>query len=152
MIKQLSLQNEDIIDQIWNLQQIAYRLEAEIIGFMDIPPLLDTHESLRALKEIFYGLLDEEGNLIGAVAVESESKGSLTLTRMMVHPNHFRKGIAGQLIQYVFDHHPDIERFIVSTGAKNRPAFSLYVKYGFVPFDTFTVAPGVELTTFHKNI
>ncbi|MWV47296.1 GNAT family N-acetyltransferase [Paenibacillus sp. HJL G12] len=151
MITKLSLQDEDMIDQIWRLQHIAYRLEAEKIGFYDIPPLLDTHETLKNCGEIFYGCLNEEGDLIGAVATKEEAKGSLTLMRMMVHPDHFRKGIAGSLIRHVLEDHPDTSLFIVSTGAKNEPAVALYLKFGFVPFDTFEVAPGVELTTFHRR-
>ncbi|MCJ8014478.1 GNAT family N-acetyltransferase [Paenibacillus sp. KQZ6P-2] len=151
MITKLSLKDDDMIDQIWWLQHIAYRLEAEKIGFYDIPPLLDTHETLKNCDEIFYGYLNENGELIGAVATQSETPGSLTLMRMMVHPDHFRKGIAGSLIRHVLEDHPDIPLFIVSTGAKNEPAVNLYLKYGFVPFDTFEVAPGVELTTFHRR-
>ncbi|GIO34192.1 hypothetical protein J2TS6_53330 [Paenibacillus albilobatus] len=151
MITKLSLQDGDMVDQIWRLQHIAYRLEAEKLGFYDIPPLLDTHETLRNCGETFYGCLDEEGELLGAVATKQETPGSLTLMRMMVHPGHFRKGIAGSLIRHVFESHPNVPLFIVSTGAKNEPAVALYLKYGFVPYETFEVAPGVELTTFHKR-
>ncbi|MEC0370824.1 GNAT family N-acetyltransferase [Paenibacillus chibensis] len=151
MITKLSLQDDDMLDQIWRLQHIAYRLEAEIIGFYDIPPLLDTHETLKNCGEDFYGCLDDEGELLGAVATKSEAPGSLTLMRMMVHPDHFRQGIAGKLIQHVLDDHPELPLFIVSTGVKNEPAVALYHKYGFVPFDTFEVAPGVELATFHRR-
>ncbi|BFH65260.1 GNAT family N-acetyltransferase [Paenibacillus azoreducens] len=151
MIIKLSLQDDDMVDQIWRLQHIAYRIEAEKIGFYDIPPLLDTHETLQNCGETFYGCLSEDGELIGAVATAHESPGSLTLMRMMVHPDHFRKGIAGRLIRHVLDEHLNIPLFIVSTGAKNEPAVALYLKFGFVPFDTFEVAPGVELTTFHRR-
>ncbi|WP_375547031.1 GNAT family N-acetyltransferase [Paenibacillus sp.] len=151
IIIKLSLQDDDMVDQIWRLQHIAYRLEAERIGFYEIPPLLDTHETLKNCREIFYGCVDEDGELVGAVSTAKESPGSLTLMRMMVHPAHFRKGIAGNLIRHVLDDHPDIPLFIVSTGAKNEPAVALYLKFGFIPFDTFEVAPGVELTTFHRR-
>jgi GNAT superfamily N-acetyltransferase len=134
------------------LQQVAYRLEAEKIGFRDIPPLLDTYETLRDCGENFYGEMDDDGELLGAVAVLSEGEGTLTLTRMMVSPEHFRKGIAGRLIQYVLGKYSDIPLFIVSTGTRNDPAFSLYLKYGFIPFDKYEVAPNVELTTFHRRL
>lgn len=151
MITKLSLQDDDMVDQIWRLQHIAYRLEAEKIGFYDIPPLLDTHETLKNCGEVFYGCLGDDGELLGAVATKAEAPGSLTLMRMMVHPDHFRKGIAGNLIRYVLDAHAGTPLFIVSTGAKNEPAVALYRKFGFEPFDTFEVAPGVELTIFHRR-
>lgn len=151
MIIELVLTDEDVIHQIWRLQQVAYRLEAEIIGFNDIPPLLDTIETLSQCGETFYGEVDEDGVLEGAIAISSETPGTMMITRMMVHPSHFRKGIASRLIQYVLDSHIDVPLFIVSTGTRNAPAFTLYLKYGFIPFDTYEVAPGVELTTFHRH-
>jgi GNAT superfamily N-acetyltransferase len=150
MINRLFLDDVDMVDQIWRLQHMAYRLEAERIGFRDIPPLMDTHETIRKCKEDFYGCLNEDGELIGAVATEQEAPDTITISRMMVHPDHFRKGIAGSLIQHVLDLHPDVPLFIVSTGTKNTPAVALYTKYGFIPFDRYEVAPGVELTTFHR--
>ncbi|AJS60114.1 GNAT family N-acetyltransferase [Paenibacillus sp. IHBB 10380] len=152
MTIELSLNDEGTVNQIWRLQQVAYRLEAEKIGFIDIPPLLDTYETLRDCGEHFYGEMDDDGELLGAIAVLSEGEGTLTLTRMMVSPGHFRKGIAGRLIQYVLSKYSDIPLFIVSTGTRNDPAFSLYLKYGFIPFDKYEVAPNVELTTFHRRL
>lgn len=152
MINKLSLEDDDMVDQIWRLQHAAYRLEAEIIGFHDIPPLLDTHETIQQCEETFYGYLNEDGELMGAVATEIKAPGSITVSRMMVHPSHFRQGIAGSLIRYVLNQHAEIPLFIVSTGTKNVPAVALYEKYGFVPFDKFEVAPDVELTTFHRVV
>ncbi|WP_438349132.1 GNAT family N-acetyltransferase [Paenibacillus sp. FA6] len=151
MIMRLSLDYEDTVHQIWRLQQVAYRLEAERIGFHEIPPLLDTIETLSDCGEIFFGEVDEDGELLGALAISSESSGTMTITRMMVYPAHFRKGIASRLIQNVLDLHAEIPLFIVSTGTRNIPAFTLYLKYGFIPFDTYEVAPGIELTTFHRH-
>jgi GNAT superfamily N-acetyltransferase len=151
MIIDLLLDHEDTVHQIWRLQQVAYRLEAQRIGFNEIPPLLDTYESLSQCGETFFGVMDEDGELLGAIAVISEAAGTMTITRMMVQPAYFRKGIAGELIQYVLDLHVDTPLFIVSTGTRNDPAFALYLKYGFIPFDTYEVAPEVELTTFHRQ-
>lgn len=130
---------------------MAYRLEAEWIGFHEIPPLLDTVESIQRCNESFYGYISDDMELIGAIAVETEEEGTRTISRMMVHPDYFRQGIAGQLIEYVLELNRSISRFIVSTVLKNIPASNLYQKYGFQPVYTEEVAPGVELTTFHLN-
>lgn len=53
MIKELSLEDRDTVQQIWSLQHMAYPLEAELIGFSEIPPLLDTFETIRASGETF---------------------------------------------------------------------------------------------------
>ncbi|AKG36343.1 GNAT family N-acetyltransferase [Paenibacillus durus] len=150
-IVKLDLLDEGTLSDLWSLQHKAYRLEAEWIGFSAIPPLLETRDTLRNCGEDFYGCLSEDGELSGAVATAEERPGSLTITRMMVSPDHFRKGIAGRLLEHVFALYPNKERFIVSTGKKNVPAVSLYRKHGFVPITSSEVAPGVELIEFNRN-
>lgn len=150
-ILKLNLQDEFTVNELWSLQHKAYRLEAELIGFREIPPLMETREMLSRSSEAFYGCFDDEEELMGAVAVEEESPGQLTITRMMVSPDFFRRGIASLLLDYVFEHFAGMKQFIVSTGKLNTPAVSLYSKHGFVPTDVEEVAPGVELIEFHRS-
>ena len=138
MIKELSLEDRDTVQQVWSLQHMAYPLEAELIGFSEIPPLLDTFETIRASGETFFGYINEEGDQV-------------TISRMMVHPGHFRKGIAGSLIRHVLECYQEAPMFTVSTGTRNTPAVTLYEKFGFVRDHAFEVAPGVELTEFHLH-
>ncbi|WP_340025777.1 GNAT family N-acetyltransferase [Paenibacillus sp. FSL K6-1096] len=149
-IVKLNLQDEFTLDDLWSLQHKAYRLEAEMIGFHDIPPLQETREMLSRVKEEFYGCVDDAEELLGAVAVMEESPGKLTVTRMMVSPDHFRQGVAGRLLEYIFDRYAQMEQFIVSTGKLNLPAVKLYNKHGFIPVQSEEVAPGVELLEFHR--
>lgn len=150
-IIELNLQDDSMIDELWALQHKAYRLEAELIGFRDIPPLMETRDMLRRSMEVFYGCLSEEYELLGAVAVAEESPGRLTITRMMIEPGHFRKGIASRLLNYVFERYNQMEQFIVSTGKKNTPAVSLYCKHGFLAYGSEEVAPGVVLIEFRRS-
>ncbi|KGE20934.1 GNAT family N-acetyltransferase [Paenibacillus wynnii] len=147
----LDLQDELTINELWTLQHKAYRLEAQLIGFLDIPPLLETRDMLRSSSETFYGCVSEDGDIMGAVATKEELPGKLTITRMMVDPDHFRKGIAGSLLNYVFEQYNDMEQFIVSTGKLNTPAVSLYIKHGFIAAGIEEVAPGVELIEFNRS-
>ncbi|OKP67958.1 histone acetyltransferase [Paenibacillus sp. P3E] len=150
-IMKLDLQNGGTLSELWSLQHKAYRLEAEIIGFHEIPPLMETRDMLSRSEELFYGSFDDHGDLMGAVAVLEESPGKLTVTRMMVNPDFFRQGVAGKLLEYIFDLYQDMEQFIVSTGKLNVPAVTLYTKHGFIPAGVEEVAPGVELIEFHRN-
>ncbi|OMD38340.1 GNAT family N-acetyltransferase [Paenibacillus odorifer] len=150
-IIKLNLQDDNTVNELWSLQHKAYRLEAELIGFREIPPLMETREMLSHSKEGFYGCFDEEEELMGAIAIEEESPGKLTITRMMVGPDFFRRGIASRLLEYVFEHFSGMEQFIVSTGKLNLPAVSLYRKHGFVPNGSQEVAPGVELIDFYRS-
>ncbi|GAB6927197.1 hypothetical protein JCM10914A_11800 [Paenibacillus sp. JCM 10914] len=148
MIAKLSLEDRDIVRQIWSLQHMAYPLEAKLIGFSELPPLQDTFDTIRNSGETFYGFMNEDEDLLGAIAIEKEAE-TITIARMMVHPAHFRKGIAGALVRHVLETHANASVYIVSTGTRNAPAVSLYTKFGFAPDHVFEVAPGVELTEFH---
>lgn len=155
-IRQLSLQtNEDILILL-ALQIASYRVEAELIGFEDIPPLKDGIQSIREAKETFYGYYVEESDttkptLAGAISFEREGN-TVTICRMMVHPNFFRKGIASSLLQHILKEQEEngATRFIVSTGTANVPAFQLYERFGFTVRRVFTVPPGISLTTFER--
>lgn len=151
MIAELNLQDRTVADELWLLQHTAYRLEAELIGFNEIPPLLETVDMLQNCGETFYACYGNDDELIGAVAVQEETPGTLTVTRMMVHPGHFRQGIAGRLLRYVFTVYDGMGEFRVSTGSKNAPAVALYTKNGFIPCGRQEVAPGVELVEFHRQ-
>ncbi|AIQ49364.1 histone acetyltransferase [Paenibacillus sp. FSL R7-0273] len=150
-IVRLDLQDDYTLSELWSLQHKAYRLEAEMIGFNEIPPLLETREMLAAVKEVFYGCFDDNSDLLGAVAVLEETPGRLTVTRMMVNPEYFRQGIAGGLLEFIFGQYSAMEQFIVSTGKLNHPAVTLYTKHGFVPAGVEEVAPGVELIEFYRG-
>lgn len=150
-IMKLDLQDDITLSELWSLQHKAYRLEAELIGFNEIPPLLETREMLAGSKEEFYGCFDGSGDLMGAAAVLEESPGKLTVTRMMVNPKYFRKGVAGALLEFIFGHYSRMEQFIVSTGKLNLPAVGLYTKHGFIPASVEEVAPGVELIEFYRS-
>lgn len=150
-IVRLDLQDEGLLSDLWSLQHKAYRLEAQMIGFHEIPPLMETRDMLRRCAETFYGCFDDEGELLGAVAVTEETPGLLVVCRMMVSPDHFRQGIASALLEHVFQTYGQMDDYAVSTGAKNAPAMALYEKHGFRPFESEEVAPGVILIEFRRS-
>jgi hypothetical protein len=43
------------VQSLLNIEQLAYRIEADLIGFNDIPTLNDTIYSLQECNETFYG-------------------------------------------------------------------------------------------------
>ena len=151
MIHKLDMTDDRRVEELLRLQTMAYRLEAKLIGFDEIPPLGDTIDTLKHSRDVFYGYLTETEELVGAIAVEEEAPGELTLTRMMVRPDYFRRGIASRLIEYVFAKYPDFSAYIVSTGTRNEPAMNLYTGFQFVPFKNEYIAPGVELTTMRRR-
>ncbi|AWB45959.1 histone acetyltransferase [Paenibacillus sp. CAA11] len=151
MITQLSLHDPDILSQLWLLQHQAYRMESEAIGLKDAPPLTDTLESLQASPEVFFGLVTEEGELLGAVSVKKTRETSYEITRLMVHPEHLRKGIARSLLQHVLEVLPETSDLTVTAGSRNHAAVALYQDFGFAPEQIYEPLPGVELTVYRRT-
>ncbi|NOV02442.1 GNAT family N-acetyltransferase [Paenibacillus planticolens] len=155
-IQPLSLHtNEDIL-HLLALQIASYRVEADLIGFDDIPPLKDGIQSIREAEETFYGYYVQEADerkLVGAISYSREGC-VITICRMMVHPNFFRRGIARALLQHILQEQENngAQLFVVSTGTDNLPAIQLYQSFDFIAKRVFTVPPGVSLTTFERPV
>lgn len=150
MIKKNDITNHKFAKEVFNIQIPSYKVEAEIIGFDDIPPLRDTVESLQQCGETFFGYyLNEE--LCGAISIK-KAECVIDIHRLMVHPKHFRKGIAKKLLDFVGSNQGKLETIIVSTGTKNTPAVNFYLKNGFSKTGEKRVTERLSLTSFKKEI
>lgn len=148
MIVKLNLNNNEEVLKILKVQLAAYKVEAAIMGFDEIPPLYDTMDTLRVCGETFYGYFIED-TLVGIISYKIEEK-MLDIYRIAVNPNFFRRGIANQLISYIENINKDISKLIVSTGRENKPAISLYFNKGFRKVEEYEVEEGIYLTAFEK--
>src|SRR5699024_12347757 len=69
--------------------------------------------SLQQCGETFYGYYSN-GWLCGVVSIKT-AKCVIDIHRLMVHPNHFRKGIAKKLLNFVEGNKEKFKTIIVST-------------------------------------
>lgn len=95
--------------------------------------------------ETFIGWFEGE-ELAGAVSYTLTPQ-KLTICRLAVHPDHFRKGIATALLHYVLMKE-EADSIEVTTGARNEPAKTLYRKLGFTEIEQFAPEKGVVLSRF----
>lgn len=143
MIQQINLLNLVEAKNLLKMQKLAYLVEASIIDFYEVPPLKDTLNTLQRCSETFFGYYLEQ-ELVGAIAVQQEGE-TIDICRLIVHPSHFRKGIAQNLLSFILKSHK-ITTVTVSTGSLNKPALKLYEKVGFVQTGTIAIAEGVSIT------
>ena len=148
MIKELNLTNRKIVEDILKVQIPSYLVEAELIGYSDIPPLKDTVATLQKCGETFYGYYIED-ELSGAISIKIE-QGIIDIHRLIVHPRHFRKGIAKGLLSFIEDKEKS-HLIKVATGSKNMPAVTFYQKNGFLPVEEVRVNNQLTLTRFEKR-
>lgn len=150
MIRVFPTTSREAATRMWQLQQAAYRVEAELIGWDDLPPLRETVEQLMESEETFVAYI-EEGELAGALSYQKRGD-QLDIYKMIVDPKHFRKGIARQLLIHLETIYADVKTIVVSTGARNEPAVQLYLRQGYESAGTKEVAQGLELAFFRKEL
>jgi ribosomal protein S18 acetylase RimI-like enzyme len=150
MIRKLNLNDIKTLKEILDLQLASYKVEADIIGFYEIPPLKDTIDKLEHCDEVFYGYFIEEV-LAGIISYKIEDK-ILDIHRVAVHPSFFKRGIANQLLCFVEEQKLDIVKIIVSTGKENKPVVSLYMKNGYKKVEDVQIEKDIYLTSFEKDL
>ena len=144
MIHEINHRNEQQAKEIQKIQQAAYRIEAELMGFYEIPQLHESVHEIQNSPETFIGYSKER--LKGVVSHRVED-GIVDIYRLVVDPDHFRKGVGKQLIAHLLERYTGY-KFTVSTGAANKPAIALYQSYGFREQRSIEVAPGIHCTQF----
>ncbi|PSL34318.1 ribosomal protein S18 acetylase RimI-like enzyme [Planomicrobium soli] len=147
MIQQLNNRQEQTAQAMWAIQIPAYKIEAELIDFKEIPPLKETVEDIQNSDETFIGFFDEE--LKGFISYKKEGE-LVDIHRLVINPQSFRQGIATQLIAFLISEFPN-HKFIVNTGKANIPAKKLYISLGFNEHKDFEVAPGIWCTELLLN-
>jgi ribosomal protein S18 acetylase RimI-like enzyme len=156
MIKQLNNVSPEVSEQIYQVFQSAYKIEAELIGVENFPPLSRTVEHIQQSTTQFYGFTVED-RLAGVIeitlskgTVESISKTTLEIDSLTVSPLFFKQGIASQLIEFVLQNKV-FKYAIVETAAVNQPAIKLYEKHGFRVFKQFIPDHGIEKVALKRN-
>ena len=150
MVEELDLQDDALAAALVALQQAAYRVEAELIGLADLPPLRDDVAALRRSGETFLGAYDGEV-LAGAVSYRIDGD-TLDVHRLVVDPARFRRGIGRRLLAAAEARAPRPGRVVVATGAANAPALSLYAAAGYRETGRREVAAGVFLSSLEKRL
>ncbi|WP_462163634.1 GNAT family N-acetyltransferase [Pseudoalteromonas xiamenensis] len=145
MITKLNQANKDVARQIYNVFQRSYAIEAKLIGTQHFPPLsrrvLDIAESTTQ----FFGYF--ENKVLAGVIEVSLQHEQLDIDSLTVDPDHFKKGIATQLINFVLVNFEHTEA-TVETAVANAPAITLYQKQGFTEYKRWTPSHGIEKIAF----
>lgn len=151
-IKVLNITDATTAREVHALQQLAYRIEADLIKNDKIPYLTQgLSDLMRSEKETFLGYFDEEGRIMGVFSYQIINDGVLDVHRFMVHPSLFRQGVASSLLNHALDNNI-IRKVIAQTGAKNKPAIECYQKNGVDFVCEIQVDKSTRLATFEKVI
>jgi ribosomal protein S18 acetylase RimI-like enzyme len=141
MITKLEHCDAEIADHIFSIFQASYKIEAQLIGAANFPPLSRSAADIAQSGSQFYGF-SENASLAAVIEIVLED-GCLDINSLTVSPDYFRRGIASKLIHYVlvnFEH----TQAVVETAVGNHPAIKLYQQHGFVEYKRWTPSHGIE--------
>jgi len=127
--------SEEDLQEILDLQHLAYQSEAALFGRQDIQPLTETLDELA--EEYKAGtvlkMTDENGKIIGSVRGK-EADGTLYIGKLMVHPDHQRKGYGRRLVIAIEECCPG-RRYELFTSTRSVNNIRLYESLGYKKFD-----------------
>ena len=137
---------EDILD----LQYLAYQTEAEMLNDYEIPPLKQTISEIRdeydkgtILKAV------ENGRIIGSVRVCREN-GTGFIGKLMVHPDYRKRGIGTALLRAAETACPS-GRYELFTSDRSLNNIRLYEKSGYRRFKEKDAKPGLRFVYLEKS-
>ena len=126
---------EEDLKEILELQYLAYQSEAALFGNKDIPPLKQTLEEV--VDEYSAGLVlkmtDENDEIIGSVRAH-EKDGTVYIGKLMVRPDHQKKGYGKRLLLEVEKYYPG-KRYELFTSTRSIDNIRLYQSAGYKEFE-----------------
>lgn len=138
-------------EKILALQKLAYRSEAEIYNDFNIPPLVQTLESIQKdLEDQFFLKVMMDGRIIGSVRAYAK-EDTCYIGRLIVHPELQNRGIGKKMmdeIEKIFNH---CNRFELFTGDKSERNLYLYQKLGYKVFKTAKITDQTTIVYLEKK-
>jgi ribosomal protein S18 acetylase RimI-like enzyme len=149
MITKLNNSDINVAHQIFTIFQNSYKVEAQLIGVDNFPPLLRSLEDIKVSKTQFYGFTED--NSLAAIIEVVVKDSRIDINSLTVDPEFFRKGIADKLMAYILKELNCLQA-IVETAVVNTPAINLYKKHGFAEFKRWTPSHGIEKLAMSVNL
>jgi ribosomal protein S18 acetylase RimI-like enzyme len=135
--------------QIHRLSKSAYKIEAELLGVTEFPPLNRTVYEILNSSSQFFGCI-KNNELMAAVEIENTGDHHINIASLVVSPDCFRQGLGRRLVLWTLEH---ITWGIatVSTADANIPAIRLYEKLGFQKSSQHQVDEDITIVTLSMS-
>ena len=137
---------------IFDLQQLAYQTEAAIYHDYGIPPLRETLDELRSQfgSKRFLKAVEDQW-IVGSVRA-FQHQATCFVERLIVDPDHRRRGIGTALLHEIEAAFPAARRFELFTGHKSVNNIRLYERLGYRAFRQKPVHERLTLVFLEKVI
>lgn len=137
------------LNEILQLQYLAYQSEAALFGSKDIPPLKQTLDEV--IDEFNKGIILKmviDNKIIGSVRAREEN-GTVYIGKLMVHPDHRCRGYGSNLLTKIENYFP-AKRYELFTSTKSEDNIRLYQKMGYTIFDRRAVSEELVFVYMEK--
>ncbi len=152
------------LQEIQELQYLAYQSEAKLFNSQDIPPLKQTLEEIRGefQKGIILKAVEVEVEGEADVDVEDNEKvigsvrayvdeGTVFIGKLMVHPKMQGKGIGTKLL-YEIEKECPASRYELFTSTKSIKNIALYEKIGYMAFKEKQISEKLKFVYLQKYV
>ncbi len=148
----ISKANMDDLQEILNLQYLAYQSEAALFGNKDIPPLKQTLDEVieEYHKGIILKMVDTDNLIIGSIRAW-EMKETVFVGKLMVHPDYRHRGYGTKLLRRIEEYYPQ-KRYELFTSTRSIDNIRLYQRMGYQEFDRRRVDDQLEFVYMEKNV
>lgn len=124
----------DDLNEILQLQYLAYQSEAALFGTKDIPPLTQTIEDVRDEYNagIVLKMVSEDNKIVGSIRAKEEDN-TVYISKLMVHPDYRHRGCGTRLLTEIENHYPG-KRYELFTSTRSSDNIRLYQTNGYQIF------------------
>jgi len=122
--------SEDDMQEILNIQKLAFQENAVRYNDPNIPPLIQTSEEFidKAKGHIILKAV-MDGKIVGS-AKGIQNGNRCRISNVIVHPDHWNKGIGGRLVEAI-ESEFNVDVYELVTGYRDDKNISLYEKHGY---------------------
>jgi ech hydrogenase subunit C len=139
-------------EEILALQKAVYQHEAEIYDDWSLTPLKQTLADMRVDFEskVFIKAV-VGGKIVGSVRGYMVEGDTAHVSRLIVHPYFWQRGIGTKLVQEIEGWFPRARRFETFTGQKSRHTMEPYQRLGYAPIRQEKVSEHRDRVYFAKE-
>jgi len=139
----ITLAEKEDLEQILELQKLAFRSQAEIYNDYSIPPLIQTLGDIEQdfLTQTYLKAVINK-KIIGSVR-GYEDNNTCYIGRLIIHPDFQNQGYGTKLMAKIEAIFKNVERYEIFTGYKDEKNLYLYQKLGYIKF---------KLEKVHENL
>jgi GNAT superfamily N-acetyltransferase len=116
---------------IHEIQMRAFAEEGRLSGTIEIPPLMESVESIELLIRTQTVLTARDGDRIVGSARGIVAGPVCTIRGVLVEPSYQGRGIGGSLLRAVEQQHPQVERFELTTNTLVPGNVRFYERHGY---------------------